>query len=299
MFEKWQFDNNPYNRKRNKYKAVYGLIGLLRGITADRNINTTEAIYLKTWLDNNQHLRNDPDAKDLLCNLSDILADGRVDHDERADILQQALDTIEYREDYDEAGYSEEASFKNELLAYLQGVNADNVINLQEAQELANWIDNHPQHHAQWPVPDIKPRLADALADGNISPEESADLSRIFAAVTGCEFHTTGVPGGLSAWSMLEDRDQVAINNATIAFTGTFTLGNRNTLHAIAQEHGAIVKTGISKKLDYLFVGSILTPDWMFTSHGRKIQAALELKHEGQPIALLSEECFKASISLS
>ncbi|MDX7612147.1 BRCT domain-containing protein [Aeromonas caviae] len=39
-----------------------------------------------------------------------------------------------------------------------------------------------------------------------------------------------------------------------------------------------------------LIVGSLASRDWMFTSHGRKIEAAIKNREEGHDIRIINEE---------
>lgn len=282
----------PHSRTRNRHKAALGIIGLLRGLTADREINELEAIYLRSWLENNRYLSNDPDSIDLLDAVSDVLEDGIITPDEREDLLTLATDIAHFRKATTTKQFYNDDDFRNEFLTYLQGINADQKINLTEARSLAHWLDNHSEYCEEWPMKAVRQRIAQALADHHISAEESADLCQLFNSITGCEFQETGMAGGLSAWSFLEYLPAYDLSNKSIAFSGTFTIGTRAFVTEQAKTAGAKVKGGVSQKLDALFVGSIMTPDWMFTSHGRKIQQALDLKDKGHPILLLCEDSF-------
>ncbi|WP_339344162.1 BRCT domain-containing protein [uncultured Alcanivorax sp.] len=281
-----------HSSPRNRRKAVLGLIGLLRGMTADRIINDLEALYLRSWLENNRYLSNDPDSIDLYDSVSDILADGRVDPDEQQDLITLATDIANHRKADTLTDHYDSDDFRNEFLAYLQGINADNIITLAEARALQHWLDSHPEYTNEWPMKGVKQRIYQCLADNHISQEESDDLSQMFKSIAGCDFLDTGMAGGLSAWSILEYQPDYQLQGKSIAFTGTFSIGARSFLKEHAITAGATVKTGVSKQLDALYVGSILTPDWMFTSHGRKIQQALDLKDKGHPILLLCEDSF-------
>lgn len=281
-----------HSSPRNRRKAVLGLIGLLRGMTADRIINDLEALYLRSWLENNRYLSNDPDSIDLLDAISDILIDGKIESAQRDDLITLATDIAYYRKTDTLAAEYTSDDFRNEFLTYLQGINADKVISLVEARALQHWLGNHPEHATTWPMKSVLQRISQCLADNHISEEESTELTNMFNSMTGCDFFNTGIAGGLSAWSFLEYQPDYSLKNRTIAFTGTFSIGARAFLKEHAITAGATVKTGVSKQLDALYVGSILTPDWMFTSHGRKIQQALDLKDKGHPILLLCEDSF-------
>ncbi|MBF5055478.1 NAD-dependent DNA ligase [Alcanivorax sp. 521-1] len=271
-----------------------GLVGLLNGIAADRRLNNIEVLYLSNWLNNNRYLKRDPDAIDLYDAASIILEDGIVTADERADLLNLARDVAYYRRVGPERSRDQST---NELLGVLQGLGADGLINLEEAEFLVDWIAKRPQVQREWSVPDISQRLQAVLADGEVDETESNELVALFSSITGDDFENTALAGGLSAWSFLDTTERVDLEGRTVCFTGAFTLCKRPGLIDMATRAGARTKTAVSGKVDYLFVGSLISPDWMFTSYGRKIQKAMAMRESGEGIHLLDEDCFRSSIS--
>jgi len=45
----------------------------------------------------------------------------------------------------------------------------------------------------------------------------------------------------------------------------------------------------VNANVDYLVIGTLASRDWLYTSHGRKIEKALLLKREGNPIKIITE----------
>ncbi len=52
---------------------------------------------------------------------------------------------------------------------------------------------------------------------------------------------------------------------------------------------GAETSPNISKDGDYLVIGTLASRDWLYTSHGRKIEKALLLKRKGVNITVITE----------
>lgn len=46
---------------------------------------------------------------------------------------------------------------------------------------------------------------------------------------------------------------------------------------------------GITSKLEYLVVGSLIEPSWAHTSYGRKIEKAIDYIAKGHGISIISE----------
>lgn len=52
----------------------------------------------------------------------------------------------------------------------------------------------------------------------------------------------------------------------------------------------------VSKKVNFLIIGSIGNEQWMHTSYGLKIKKAVELREAGTPISIISEEHWQRAI---
>lgn len=68
-------------------RQVDELIGLARGIAADGSINQAEVEFLRKWLAANAGISDQPIVRTLYARVNDMLADGVVDAEERAELL--------------------------------------------------------------------------------------------------------------------------------------------------------------------------------------------------------------------
>ena len=89
-------DEEFYNAvadERISARQVDELIGLARGLVADGQLNDAEVRFLHTWLAANAGVSGQPLIASLYRRVSEILSDGVVDTDERAELLQ-TLDSL-------------------------------------------------------------------------------------------------------------------------------------------------------------------------------------------------------------
>lgn len=78
---------NRYNRKNIADRQVDELIGLAQGIVADGAVSQGEAEFLQKWLVKNAAVQSSPLIDDLYGKIETVLADGILDADEAADLL--------------------------------------------------------------------------------------------------------------------------------------------------------------------------------------------------------------------
>ncbi|MCE0462849.1 BRCT domain-containing protein [Pseudomonas uvaldensis] len=83
-----EFENSKlFHSARIDRRAADALVGLAAGITADGVVNTSEAIFLKQWLENNLAHLNDPVINLLYSRLASMLQDDALDPDESLELL--------------------------------------------------------------------------------------------------------------------------------------------------------------------------------------------------------------------
>ncbi|MGH8273630.1 MAG: BRCT domain-containing protein [Gammaproteobacteria bacterium] len=75
------------NRRDIQNRQVDTLIGLCKGITADKIVNQAEAEFLLTWLIQSQQASDNPIIANLLEKVSAMLEDGVLDADESKELL--------------------------------------------------------------------------------------------------------------------------------------------------------------------------------------------------------------------
>lgn len=287
--------NNPsnselykYNFKRNKEKATYALKGILSGIVADNKINDLELIFLDLWLSYQDNLTNDGDAFDLQDMLSDILNDGVITQDELKELHLLIDDIIEYRHKND----SSLESKINEFLALITGVISDDIITEEEIFSISSWIENNIDVEYEWPIYSINETIKIILKDGVITDEEKNHLLNCIKDITGIKIYENGIVYGMATDYFRNKKVDVFHSGANYCFTGKFLAGDRKLVKSYALKNGANIKDRVVKDLDFLVVGTLASRDWIYTSHGRKIEKAMKFQKKGKPIQIITEDCW-------
>lgn len=277
--------SRTFNNFRNIEKAINSLKGILSGLTADRKLNEHEVLFLDVWLKSQEHLHEDGDVIDLLDLTCDILRDGIIEQEELDDLNELCVDILSYKKAFT---YEAEGVI-NEFLGVLQGVTADGVVNIKEFDFVSSWIKSHSDLKSTWPIDVVQKRILEITEDNHVSDAELADFAETMKLVTGSRFDETGSADG-SATEFLQDEITELNFERAFCFTGKFVSGSRKTIEKAAAERGATLKDNISQQVDYLVIGSVASRDWMFTSHGRKIESAVKLRNEGHNIKIITEK---------
>jgi hypothetical protein len=102
----------------------------------------------------------------------------------------------------------------------------------------------------------------------------SAALRKALVDFTGCDLDS-GVVDGLSTRLPIDNMDTVCIKDKVFCLTGVFIAGKRSVVEGLIQSAGGIITGGITKKLDFLVVGTLSSRDWKFSSYGRKSRKPL------------------------
>jgi len=79
---------SKYNRARLDDRQMTELIGMARGMIADGDLNDREVHFLHKWLAANEVITANPVIAKLVMRIEDVLADGVIDDEERADLIE-------------------------------------------------------------------------------------------------------------------------------------------------------------------------------------------------------------------
>lgn len=279
--------NTAFNFKRNAEKAVYALRGILQGLNADAELNEQELRFLDIWLRDQKQISDNGDVVDLIDIIDNILEDGLVEAHELDELKALIDDIIEYGQQ----STSEVEASINELLGLLLGLSSDGVINFHEFVVLEDWITRNKHIASYWPTSELVKRIELITADNVVTSEEMDDLLVTVKQLSGQHFEETGAADGGVAEIFSDVMNGFAHMNKALCFTGRFVCGTRKEVESRAIKLGATVQSSVNAKLDALVVGTLASRDWRFTSHGRKIERALELREEvGQPIILCERQ---------
>lgn len=275
-----------FNAKRNKQKLLLSLRGILWGLTADRRLNETEILFLATWLKSSPELNRDLDFQAIQQAVEVVLEDGIITADEK-DELYALLQKVFRDADHNKRPQDIDGVV-NLLLGFLQGISADNQLLDKEIGLLAHIVATDAAS-LTWPGNLLNKRLQRIIDEGYISDEERSELLGLIKQITGENFTETGLAVGM-ATKVFADGDVISINGKRVCFTGKFFSDTRFNLEQQAKALGAEPVKSMSKMVNVLIIGGLASRDWMFTSHGRKIEAAIKAKNEGFNIQIINEE---------
>lgn len=175
------------------------------------------------------------------------------------------------------------------LLGMVEGMIADNHLHDLEVKMLSTWIASNPEACTTWPASVIAYKVQDVLADGVITSAERTHLLGALTALIGNDFAETGSASAEVSPLPIDDCVTVELRNSGVCLTGEFIFGTRAACERLTLKAGGMPFDTVSKKVDILVVGTRVSPDWVHTSFGRKIQRAAELQDEGHPIEIISE----------
>lgn len=179
----------------------------------------------------------------------------------------------------------------DELIGIVKGVMADGMVHQGEVEFLLAWLESNRTALDKWPAKAIYPRLKAALADGNMDQDEERDiLDLLLSTVGGNSAPMLGHPSNSSSLPYTQPQSEIVFDTRLFCFTGKFHSGSRQWCEGQVASRGGVPVSSINKKLHYLVIGEIGSRDWMHSTHGRKIEKAIEYNEAGHSIVILSEQ---------
>lgn len=185
------------------------------------------------------------------------------------------------------------------LIGLCRGMLADGYLADEEILFLKNWLDENDMLAVTWPGEVVYKRINQVLADGVIDEDERKYLTETLDSLIGGTMQETGATEGLSTNLPVEDVELVDLDGNLFCFTGTFLYGTRAACHKATESAGGVAAKGITKKLNYLVIGTNTTQSWANTSFGRKIEKAVDYRNSGIPLAIISEACWISFLPVS
>lgn len=177
----------------------------------------------------------------------------------------------------------------DELIGISRGVIADGVVDEEEAIFIAQWIDGHREIADRWPVNVLYARLAEMLKDGILNEEEQRSLLETLKELTG---EGSPLQEANRSTTLPLDRPSrpIQFEGKEFCLTGRFVFGPTIDCEETIAEMGGEVVQSPSQDTDYLVIGELGSPDWVHATFGRSIERAVQLRDEGHPICIISEE---------
>ena len=157
-------------------------------------------------------------------------------------------------------------------------------------------IEQHREIADKWPVNVVYVRLTEMLKDGVLSEDEQQQLLETLRSLTGDSSLFRG-PDKSTSLPLDKPAPAVEFSGKTFCLTGKFVFGSTFDCEETILEMGGEVVQMPGRETDYLVIGELCSPDWIHTTFGRGIEKGVELKQQGHPICILSEEHWVNSLS--
>lgn len=287
---------SKFNYVRNKDKLLTNLISLIDGILSDGQVTKNEVLYLDTWLMEAEVISRNYCVRAIRNRAADILADGVATETElkffKADLLKiqkQLLDTPSLDL------YSEEAD-RHLLEGLCKGMLADHQLVDEEVKYLNWWLSSNGALKNNYPGKELYQLVTEILKDGVITSEERESLREGLIAFTGCDLQT-GTVDGMATRLPIDNIDTLDLAGSVVCLTGDFLHGKRSKCKTDIEAAGATVCNSVTMKINYLIVGTLSSKDWMYQSHGRKIEKAVDYRDNKKvPLKIISEEQWQSLV---
>lgn len=197
------------------------------------------------------------------------------------------------------------AAFRNEmrtscaaLMGLVQGLLADHELQDQEVRFLEQWLKGCEAVVGVWPGTAIYDQVRSVLADGVITVEERQHLTFTLLALVGGMLDELAGSQHVNRLA-LDEVPQVDIPDRVFCFSGDFVFGPRTACEKAVVERGGQVTGLVTKKLHYLVVGGLGSPEWKHGTFGTKIEKAIEYRDSGVPLRIVHEDAWAYSVRAS
>jgi NAD-dependent DNA ligase len=182
------------------------------------------------------------------------------------------------------------------LIGIAQGLICDRHLNDDEVAFLDQWLTANESIALCWPGDVIHSRVKSVLEDGVITDTERAYLIETLRQLIGGTLEELGAERHVTEL-IFDDIPRVAFQGQRFCLTGEFVFAPRTVCAQAIETRGGTVAPSVNKKLNYLVVGGLGSPEWKHGSFGGKIERAMELKRDGMPIFIVHEDRWATSLS--
>lgn len=248
---------------------INSLYGIIKGINYDGIINQYEINLLNKWLDENVIYKQYSLFNKILTELSSILEDGIITKYEKIELLG-LVNSIQSSNMYNETTLNLQI-----LQGILEGIACDKKIVIEEIENLKIWLIKNDYLSGVYPYDKVLLIVNKVLEDGILTENEKEELALSFNEILN---------------PICSNNKSIKLNGKTFCLTGDFKNGAKSEIKQKLENLGAIEKSGVSTKLDYLFVGGLGSDAWKYGNIGGKIAKAQELQEKGSLIQIITEE---------
>ncbi|HUJ73698.1 MAG TPA: hypothetical protein VL359_02525, partial [bacterium] len=183
-----------------------------------------------------------------------------------------------------------------ELIGVCKGVIADGKVVPEEAEYLRDWLARNAQVAHLWPADVLSRRLADVFADGKVDEQEQADLLELLTKITADQPRISQAQALAVPLPLDVPEPAVEFGKRRFCLAGKFLYGPPAKCRQAVTQRGGSVQVRPSAHTDYVVIGALNSADWNACADADKIRSALRFKQHGQPLYIISEEHWNASL---
>ena len=180
------------------------------------------------------------------------------------------------------SNYSNQTKALQELQALISGAIADNQLTRDEIIKLSSWLSKNENLAGNYPYDRIAVVVRESLQDGVLEDCELEEMLCLFKEYT--------------SDAKCNEAESLDLYEKTFVLTGDFSRGSKDYIKQIIESINGTVKNSVSKKIDFVVMGSKGSPDWSYGNYGTKVKRAKELQSEGINIRIISENDFFDSL---
>ncbi len=184
----------------------------------------------------------------------------------------------------------------DEMIGVCKGILFDGVVNDREIVSFDQWVKANPTIVSEWPGNVLRDRLQQVLEDGVIDHDERRDLTELLQKIVGDKPDAATVENTATRLPLDDPAPVIMFDSKEFCLTGKFVFGPRSRCEEAIRIHGANAHKTVRRWTDYLVIGGLASRDWIHSTHGRKIEKALQMKKKGLRCSIVSEEHWAASL---
>jgi hypothetical protein len=288
-------DLQTFTTKARADKAINSLKGLLLGIISDEIIDAKEMEELRLWAKEHYDLVNRNPFREFMI-LIENTASNEIPTKESIEDLYWLCQKYEHNSIY----YNGITSDLQLLQGIFHGILADGILSDEEIFKLHDWLSQNKHLSSYYPYDEIRSLVLSIVEDKIITEEERIVLTAFIKQFV--EIKNTEVAqkierdtSEVNITGICAVSPEIIFENKTFCVTGILNRGSRSEFQKLIKDKGGIPVNSISKKTDYLIVGSTNNACWSYSCYGRKVEKALELRKSGHTIVLIHEtDVFRA-----
>jgi hypothetical protein len=278
--------------KSRLHKSLVTLQGIIKGVTADDEINTNEVEEIKFWVEEQKRYLKYQPYCEIIPVLENALGDGVLGNEEIADLNWFLAKASEENEFYDIV-----TADIQYLQGILHGILADGVIKESEVVSLSNWLEDNNHLRTTYPYDEIYSLLISVLKDGKVDKEEREFLRSVFADfvnLSGSNNYklNSSLKFKVTTLGVCAVDPVIELKGNKFVFTGESHRFRRSELKEIVEQYGGIFGNSITKNTDFLIYGASGNQCWAYSCYGRKVEKAVDLRKAGSKLLIVHENDF-------